>query len=60
MAKSIRQVQYTKRIKTEVNGDKDRKAFWNLMNNTVYGEIMENWRNRTDVILVSNEKEYLK
>ena len=30
------------------------------MNKTVYGKAMENLRNRTDLRLVNNEKDYLK
>ena len=40
--------------------DNDRKALYKLMNNAVYREIMENLRNRIDLKLVSNKKNYLK
>ena len=42
------------------NGDKDGKALYKLMKNAVYGKKMENLRNRIDVLLVSNKKDYLK
>ena len=44
----------------EEDGDKDGKTLHKLMNNAVYGEIIENFRNRIDVKLVSNKKDYLK
>ena len=30
------------------------------MNNAIYGKAMENLRNRTDVKIVNNKKDYLK
>ena len=49
-----------KRIKAEKNADKDDKALYTSMNNVVYGKAMEKFRNRIDVKLVSNEKDYMK
>ena len=48
------------RIEAAKNGDNDGKALQKLMNNAVYGKTMENVRNRTDVKIVSNKKDYLK
>ena len=42
------------------NDDKDGKALHELINNAEYGKTMGKLRNRTDVRLVSNEKDYLK
>ena len=49
-----------KRIEPEKNGDKDGKALYKLMNNSVYGKTIENLRHRIDVRLVSNKKDYPK
>ena len=42
------------------NGDKDRKALYKFKKNAMYSKTMENVRNRIDIRLVSNEKDYLK
>ena len=51
---------HKKESKQKKNGDKDGKALSKLISNAAYGKAMENWRNRIDVMLVNNEKDYLK
>ena len=60
MAKTICWVQHAKKNRSrKENGDKDGKTLHKLINNDVYGK-MEKLRNRIDVTLVSNKKDYLK
>ena len=50
---------HKRRIKAEKNDDKDEKPLQKIMNN-VYGKTLGNLRNRIDIKLSSNEKNYLK
>ena len=45
-----------KRIEAEKNGGDDGKWLYKLMNKSVYGETMENLKNRIDVKLTSKKK----
>ena len=49
-----------KRIEAETNNDKDGKGLCKLRNNAIYGKTMENLKNRINVKLVNNEKDFLK
>ena len=48
------------KTRSRKNGDKDGKVLYKLMSGAVYYKNMENFRNRTDVKLMSNKKDYLK
>ena len=51
---------HKKEQKQKKNNDKDEKGLYKLMNNAMYGKAIKNLRNRIDVKLVNNEKDYLK
>ena len=55
----LNSIQKNNRIRKK-NGDRDGKALYKLINNAVYDKAMENIRNRIDVKLKSNKKDYLK
>ena len=52
--------KHKKEQKQKKNVDKYGKALCKSMNNTVYGKSMENLKNRINVKLVSNIKDYFK
>ena len=60
MVKTIYEFNLQKRIKVEKNRDKNGKLLYKLMNNAINRKAMENFRNRINVKLVNNEKDYLK
>ena len=49
-----------KRIEAQKNGNKDTKASYKLINNTVYGKAIKSLRSRIDIKLASNKEDYLK
>ena len=49
-----------KRTEAEKTGSKERQALYKIMKNGAYGKTMKNLRNRIDVKLVSNKRDYLK
>ena len=60
MVETICWIQHKRTIGADKKGQKDGKASYKSMNNAVYGKTMKNLRNRIDVKLVSNKKDYLK
>ena len=47
-------------MEVEKNRDKDGKLLYKLMNNAIYGKIMENIRNRIYVKLINSKKRLFK
>ena len=58
--KSYFELNTQKIIVAEKSRDKDEKLLYKLMDNTVYNKAMENFKNKTDKRILSNEKDYLK
>ena len=46
--------------RSRINGEKDWKALYKLMNNAAYEKAIQNLRNRMDVKLARNKRDYLK
>ena len=49
-----------KENRSRQKGDKDEKALYKLINNAVYGKTIEKLRNRINIKLIRNKKDYLK
>ena len=52
--------QHTQKIEAEQNSEKGRKSPVQINLQRLYGKRMENLRNRINVRLVNNEKDYLE
>ena len=46
--------------RSRINGEKDWKVLYKLMSNAAYEKAIKNLRNRIDVKLASNKRDYLK
>ena len=60
MAKTIYWIQHLKENRSRKRNGKHGKAWYKLMNNAVYGKLIENLINRINAKFVSNKKDYLK
>ena len=58
MVKITYWIQHTKMNRSRKNNEKDGKALYKLMNNAMYKKTMENLRNKIDVRIVNNKKDY--
>ena len=47
-------------MEAEKNDDKDGKAFYKVMNKTVYGKTIKNFTNKVDVRMVNNKNDYFR
>ena len=47
-------------MEAEKNDDKDGKAFYKVMNKTVYGKTIKNITSKVDVRMVNNKKDYFR
>ena len=60
MVKAIYWIQHTKKNRSRKNNGKDGKSLHKLIKKAIYGTTRENLRNRINVKLVNNQKDYLK
>ena len=58
MVKTTYWIQHKKNKRGRKNGDKDEKALYKFVSNSIYEKAMENVKNWIDVKLVNNEIDY--